>query len=254
MTLDPELALTALRLVGDFGRKRDAIGTAFGITGPGDPGDDWAYAVTAHHVIEGQKKIEIQAPDPAHPGITSPPIEVDGWQHPVKELDLALAPLPRESGFPIMTLRLGWQVVPDLDMAPHLGSTFQYVGLLAPLDRPMVRSGTIGAVDQTGVPHDSEDYGYTCHLADCRSYGGFSGSPCFLEIPFASLTEKCLPPWLPAASGPVGRITYTHVLCGMFTEHLDSEDPMNAVSRLGVGIMLRAPDIVRAIDMVRSSS
>ena len=107
---------------------------------------------------------------------------------------------------------------------------------------------------QTGVPHDSEDYGYTCHLADCRSYGGFSGSPCFLEIPFASLTEKCLPPWLPAASGPVGRITYTHVLCGMFTEHLDSEDPMNAVSRLGVGIMLRAPDIVRAIDMVRSSS
>lgn len=187
MTLDPELALSALRIVGDFGRKRDAIGTGFGIT-----------------------------------------------------------------GFPIITLRMGWHVVPDLEMSPHLGSTFHYVGLLAPLDRPMVRSGTIGAVDQIGVPHDYDGCSYACHLADRRSYGGFSGSPCFLEIPFSGLTAKPPPPWLPKASGPVGRITFTHVLCGMFTEHLDSEDPMKAVSRLGVGIMLRASDICRAIAEARA--
>lgn len=254
VTLDPELALTALRIVGDFGRKRDAIGTGFGVTGAGERDDDWAYVLTAHHVIEHQKSVEIQAPDPARPGTTSPPIAVEGWHQPVPELDLAIAPLPRDSGFPIVALRMGWHVVPELDMAPHLGGTFHYVGLLAPLDRPMVRSGTIGAVDQAGVSHDSDDYNYTCHLADCRSYGGFSGSPCFLEIPFAGLTEKCVPPWLPQPPRPVGRITYTHVLCGMFTEHLDSEDPVKAVSRLGVGIMLRAADICRAIAVARGSA
>jgi hypothetical protein len=115
----------------------------------------------------------------------------------------------------------------------------------------MVRSGTIGGVDQGGVAHQDAQYKYTCHLADCRSYGGFSGSPCFLEIPFPSLIDEAVPRWLPHPDGPVGRLRYTHVLCGMFTEHLDSEDPMEAVSRLGVGIMLRTVDIVDAIAATR---
>jgi hypothetical protein len=251
MTLDPQLAFTALRIIGDFGRARAAIGTGFCITVPSRsrPGTEFAYVLTAHHVVDGENRVEIQAPDQENPGVSSEPVRVDGWEQPIPKLDLAIAPLPPQRNFMITALAMGWHVVPDLNMAPHLGGLFHYVGLLAPLERPMVRSGTIGAVDQDGVEHDSPGYVYSCHLADCRSYGGFSGSPCFLEIPHSGLQPQELPVWLPQPSEPVGRITYTHVLCGMFTEHLDAEDPIRVVSRLGVGIILRSKEICDAVSI-----
>ncbi len=85
----------------------------------------------------------------------------------------------------------------------------------------MARSGTLGAIYQDDVPH-TDDYEYTCHLGDCRSYGGFSGSPCFLEITMTGL-EEVEPPMPPEPGlGKVGAMKYAHPVCGMVTEHLEA--------------------------------
>ena len=48
---------------------------------------------------------------------------------------------------------------------------------------PMVRTGSIGKFYQPRLSTDDDEcgctYEYTGHLLDCRSYGGFSGSPVF---------------------------------------------------------------------------
>jgi len=150
-----------------------------------------------------------------------------------------VAPFPPIDGQLLPALQVGVHLQHGLDNRPLLGALLHYVGLLAPLDRPMARSGTIGAIDQIGIEHDG-GYVYPCHLIDCRSYGGFSGSPCFVEFPFPSLTPRSPPVPIPEPDEPVGRIRYVHLLCGMFTEHFDDEDPMKAVSRLGIGYVLPA--------------
>jgi hypothetical protein len=110
----------------------------------------------------------------------------------------------------------------------------------------MARSGTIGAIDQVGVDHEG-GYEYTVHLVDCRSYGGFSGSPCFLEMPFASLTPEPDAPFTQIETGPVGTMYYTSKLCGMVTAHLSDKYPVGVESRYGVGIMLRSNEIWEAL-------
>jgi hypothetical protein len=48
-----------------------------------------------------------------------------------------------------------------------------------------VRSGSIGALYQDGIPirlPDDTVIHASGHLIDCRSFGGFSGSPCFVRF------------------------------------------------------------------------
>jgi hypothetical protein len=50
---------------------------------------------------------------------------------------------------------------------------------------PMVRAGIIGRLWQDRLPvrrHPEDETKYiTAHLIDCRSFAGFSGSPCFVQ-------------------------------------------------------------------------
>jgi len=241
MPLSPELMYCATRIIGDFGKSRAAIGTGFCVAVPSDVRQDrlYGYMVSAHHVIHGSGEIEVEVPNPLNGGMPYPAVKVAGWRQPLPGVDLMLAPFPPIEDWVSPALQVGIHLHHGLDSRPLLGAVLHYVGLLAPLDRPMARSGTIGAIDQIGIKHDS-GYTYPCHLVDCRSYGGFSGSPCFVELPFAGLTPKAPPPPISAPDEPVGRIRYVHLLCGMFTEHFDDEDPMRAVSRLGIGYVLPA--------------
>jgi hypothetical protein len=118
--------------------------------------------------------------------------------------------------------------------------SFHYVGYLEPLDLVMARSGTIGRVNEM-LP-DPPNYEYLTHVGDVRSYGGFSGSPCFVEYPVPTLTPR--PSLLPMTDDePVGRIRYLHLLCGMFAGHLDKRVPGGPVSRHGVGFILSSDEI-----------
>jgi hypothetical protein len=74
---------------------------------------------------------------------------------------------------------------------PALGDQVYFVGLLANAESmvqeniPMVRSGTLGRRYQERVPlkhGDGRVSFHQAHLIDCRSYAGFSGSPCFAEF------------------------------------------------------------------------
>jgi hypothetical protein len=217
-----------------------------------------AYVVTAHHVIDGQPYPELVFPDPAVPGALYPPVSTSGpdWRQPIDGLDVAVLPFVRPHGYDLNALRAGEHLLEHLPAEMMLALPFHYVGLLAPVDRAMARSGTLGAVYQSDIRHGEDGfYEYEAHLGDCRSYGGFSGSPCFIELALPSLTPREPPIEAPPGLGPLGRIHYIHLLCGMLTWHLEPSGARTEASLYGVVAMatsdeiwrvLKAPELVEA--------
>jgi hypothetical protein len=255
MPLGPYMIHTVVRIIGDrrdktTGKfKRRALGTGFYVRVPSEVGDGhYTYIVTAHHVIDGQPNPGLVFPDPYNPGDVYPEQKTDGpnWKQPIKGVDLAVLPFARPDGFWVNALEIGRNILPGLPPDALLGMPFHYVGLLEPLDRAMARSGTLGAIYQAGVKH-TDDYEYVCHLADCRSYGGFSGSPCFLEIAMPGLDEEESPLPPEPGLGPVGRMKYAHPVCGMVTEHREPPGDHSESSLLGVVTVLPNDYIWKAL-------
>lgn len=74
---------------------------------------------------------------------------------------------------------------------PIVGEPVFFAGLLGQVDSmgerhvPMSRGGIIGALHQTDIPvrdPAGSRRALTGHLIDCHSFGGFSGSPCFVQM------------------------------------------------------------------------
>jgi hypothetical protein len=255
VALDPTMIYSAFRVIGDLpatranASSRGAIGTGFLVRVHSErlPGVGYGYALTAHHVIRDQNDVEIQ---PAYPdgGMLYDPLPIDDWRQPLDKVDLAIAPAVRRGEELYAAAQLETDFIPPGVAWLQLGSKIHYVGILAPLDRPMVRSGYIGALDQIDLPGGDDDYDYPVHLVDCRSYGGFSGSPCLFDAEFAGLVEADISDLDPPDDfPPVGAMYHVAMLCGMFTEHLDDRARTGAVSRYGVGIMLRSDEIWEAL-------
>jgi hypothetical protein len=197
------------------------------------------YIVTAHHVVSRAAEYSLEIANPAEPGSLYPRVRIPEWKQPIERVDLAVAPFVPPSGYEVTALQQGIQLIDQLPYEGLLGAPIFYVGLLEPLDRQVARSGTLAALNQSGVPHNAGDYEYGVHLADCRSYTGFSGSPCLVEYPAPKLTPEALPVPPPPNGGPIGRIIYLHMLCGMLTEHLDAyDDESRLEARSGIGILL----------------
>jgi len=251
---------SAVQIIGDmdsttapYARVRTPIASGFIIDVPSDVHDNLTtgFVVTAAHNLKGQTNIQFQAPGPD--GTLMPPLAVNDWVFPSESLDLAVAQVPY---LPAGEKRLYWSWRIDM-MIPvghietvGLGSPIFYVGLLAPLERLMARSGTIGAVDQFGIEHEYPEYDYPCHLVDCRSYGGFSGSPCYMlfQLPGLERSADPLPPTIAGEMRPHGAMMNGAIFCGMFTEHLtDAPGTDSQASRYGVGVMLRSQEIREAI-------
>jgi hypothetical protein len=246
---------TVVRIIGDvddhttkLGRRRGPVGTGFLLSIISEVHDDFrfGYVVTAHHVLNEQTKVEVQMSDPFGNGALYEPVQVDDWRQPISDLDLAIAPLPPWTRA-LSTLEFETNLMDTTMLDLSLGVLIHYIGILAPLDRVMVRTGALGASHQWGIKHDG-DYDYPAHLVDCRSYGGFSGSPCFVNLSYAALEPGGVVPHLPPPGEmpPLGRLYHVSVLCGMFTEHLTEKLP-GFISRYGVGVMLRVDEIKEAI-------
>jgi len=249
MGINPDLFYCAVRIVGDvelvdgdgtkLGTTRGVIGTGFCMDADGHK-----YLLTADHVLEEQTNVEVELPDPGNPGSMYPAAVATDWRRPLDEVDLAICPLNSiDFVAPV--------AVPGLEMAMLSklgpGDTLHYIGILDPLDRPMLRGGTVGAVDQEGIDH-AGGYVYPAHLVDCRSYEGFSGSPCFLVSEFSRIDEPFkFPEAFRPDVGVFGDTMPLYALAGMFTEHLDDERPDGRVSRYGVGIMIRSQEIGEAL-------
>ncbi|HXN37498.1 MAG TPA: hypothetical protein VN892_05645, partial [Solirubrobacteraceae bacterium] len=166
----------------------DLLGTGSIISVPSEsiPGKRWPYVVTADHVIANQAGIELEIPDPLNNGKLFPPIPADSFRQPLQEIDLAISPFPTSLVPRYQETRIE-HFVPEGHIGP-LGGEIYYLGIFAGPDVPMARSATLGTID---IPQEKtytgRHYSYNADLVDCRSYAGFSGSPCFSVLNYAAL-------------------------------------------------------------------
>lgn len=163
-----------------------AIGTAFLIGMPFGDGTNrsFTYAVTAGHVVSRPVQYYLQVN--TSNGVRDVPI--DGWvRHPVQDVAVAHVVLGKDWKYALIPTYMFAH--DDTQPVPQLGDRVYFIGLLSFLRgsrdeiTPMVRSGTIGRFNQKDVPvqWDNTLSRITAHLVDCRSYGGFSGAPCFIQ-------------------------------------------------------------------------
>jgi hypothetical protein len=90
--------------------------------------------------------------------------------------------------------------VTETEYSVSVGDNVVFGGLLGQVPSmvsanvPMIRAGSIGALYQQGVPMRLADgtlFFVRGHLVDCRSFGGFSGAPCFVHfISGTHVTER----------------------------------------------------------------
>jgi hypothetical protein len=202
----------------------------------------WSYVVTAHHVVAavGEILIELEVPDPLAEGRRLfAPVECDDWRQPLPGVDLAIAPLPTElvPRYQSASVR---EFIPRGTIVP-LGGEIIYLGIFAPLGIPMARAAILGTQE---VPIKQPGYEYKGDLVDCRSYGGFSGSPCFSVMSFATddpprFAEVERPRRPDGSNIALNPISTLALFCGIFTAHFSDEQPVDGVvSRYGVGVML----------------
>jgi hypothetical protein len=258
-------------IVGDrksegLGWERGPIGTGFIVRVQSETtGIHYPYLVTCAHCTEvewyARGFIEIWM-RPTFGPVKLLKFKTRDWRRPAnKSLDLVVTPLGHlerfegviEDGYdggPIEDLPIPAAGVPldgtgSVDDAwaekLHLGTIVHYIGLLEPMREmslrglPMVRSGTLGRLYQDGLYFMKDEwkrpFEYAGHLIDCRSYGGFSGSPVFSELPLLRTQgDKIL------LSHPVR-------LLGMFTGQFKDRLPPGADddelwARFGVGTVL----------------
>lgn len=239
MPVDPRMLNSVVRIssAGDL----LGSGSIVGVASEAIPGRHWPYVITAHHVIRSQVEVALEVPDPLTRGELFPPIPSDDWRQPLPGVDVAVAPFPAARVKRYQAVHLEDHFVPEGTVVP-LGGQVYYLGIFAPLDVPMCRSASLGALD---IPIVKDDYAYRANLVDCRSYGGFSGSPCFSTIEYAVLDRPVEGPPEPEAMREdgtypkLGHITHRAAFCGIFTAHFSDEVPAGGiVSRYGVGVML----------------
>jgi hypothetical protein len=235
-----------------------AVGTAFVVRETTGDGLFFDYLVTANHVVEGRKTVtRFNTKD----GGTYDE-DVPGWLD-LPGADVAVAPVERDlaereglSFVPIKTESLYQRE----DTWPRLGERVYFAGLfslwsdMGTRNAPMVRSGTLGAMYQDRVPVGPRENRrfIQAHLIDCRSHGGFSGSPCFAQTTSDQGIDM---------GGFVG-INTTTKLIGLISAHFDDRDStrQNAADEdlvdeygqrinSGVGVVTPSERILEALQM-----
>jgi len=158
-------------------------GTCFLVTVPSERVDshEHAYVVTdAHNTVKRDVDIWMTTIDEKLEQKMQP---ADWWRD--LTFDIAVSPWSSTSD------HRDWNVV-DLatqtyqEVGAAYGDTVLYAGLLTPVasmgtkGQQMVRSATLGSMSATNVEYGNQTVPLA-HLIDCRSWRGFSGSPCWLE-------------------------------------------------------------------------
>lgn len=187
----------------DAGPVEESIdGTGFLVAIPG-PKQRHLYVVTAAHVVTRAAHSFVRIRDKWQQDDQEiEDLPVKRWHlHPDETKDVAVAPirLPDDHA-------MSWTNIEDFIDDPSwkednwireggpelwLGDIVYFVGLLGQIEAmteaniPIVRSGTIARLWQdrcpVWVPQEHETRYITAHLIDCRSFGGFSGSPCYFQ-------------------------------------------------------------------------
>lgn len=199
------------------------------------------YIVTAAHVVEGATGSFVRvtawdlerlpSADAGEDLSIVEDVDIPRWiVHPDQTKDVAVCPIRLPERHHMVSTSIQ-QFVDDEQWENHkrgrwyaeLGDQVFFIGLLGKIEAmtmgnvPMVRSGTLGRMWQERCPVRTRDDTIryvTAHLIDCRSFGGFSGSPCYLQQGRAAV--------VPTEAGKPGINTeYRTALLGMIGGHYD---------------------------------
>lgn len=180
------------------------VGTCFLVSVPSDVVDDFqhGYVVTAeHNIISTDVDIWMTTRD----GQLVKELQPTHWATNTG-FDVAAAQwTPFDDPGAWIGNSLERQTYEVARIAPRYGGVVLYAGLLAPVEsmgsrgQPMVRTATVGFVGAEEVAY-GDRVARIAHIIDCRSWRGFSGSPCWLETtgPVAPREGDRLPPTLEA--------------------------------------------------------
>ena len=118
--------------------------------------------------------------------------------HSDTNVDISVAPFPRSlTGAEYHKAYRSENLLTQEDEEPFLGDPVYFIGMLSMVDAmrlkniPMVRSGTIGIMNQDDIPVKgfAKTRRIKAHLIDCRSTNGLSGAPCFVQNPGTGKTK-----------------------------------------------------------------
>lgn len=165
-------------------------GTGFlvGFRSEANPDQGWVYIVTAAHVVRplAAALVRLNKPD----GSIADHMIDEWFFHPTEDIGVARLP-PPYSDYEFYAVEANHFVgAEQLQFSPQPGADVFVAGLLRLVPSmgarniPMVRTGSVGALYQEGIPMrfpDNTRISVRGHLIDCQSFGGFSGSPCFVR-------------------------------------------------------------------------
>lgn len=165
-------------------------GTGFlaGFRFDADPRQGQVYIVTAAHVVRplAASLVRLNKPD----GSVADHMIADWIFHPIEDIAVARLP-PPYSDYEFYAVEANrfvgaeehrYPVEPGADV--FVAGLLRLVPSMGERNIPMVRTGSIGALDQEQIPMrlpDNTLINVRGHLIDCQSFGGFSGSPCFVR-------------------------------------------------------------------------
>ena len=231
---------------------REAIGTGFivGLESQHIPGTTFYYVMTAAHCVRTEDRVWIRIP------VSEEEVRdfrVRTWVFHPKE-DIAATPFERPPG-------PWWRSIPtqpsmqSSGWVPQLGDRVYFFGLMSAVpemaDRniPLVRSGTVAALYQERVPvkvAPDTTLHYTAHLVDCRSYKGFSGSPCFVQREEWRVGQGRDPSGRPVEALAHGPTTFPF---GMVIAHIEIPDEEGDKANSGVAVLVPIEKIEEVLDL-----
>jgi hypothetical protein len=224
------------------------------------------YVVTAAHVVEPFPQTFVRIPL-THGTGEAELVELDVPEWVLDRVhDVAVAPIDLPHRADAVATDLSQFIDDPIHQKPddwfrtpfkiELGDVVYFIGLLGKIPAmtdagiPMVRSGTLGRMWQERVPVVTPEKvlrEITAHLIDCRSFAGFSGSPCYVQQSRAGIVD--------------GGVTtkYRTLLLGLIGGHWDDwagvrdrmkrePNPLEARVSTGVGYVIPA-EFIRAVLM-----
>ena len=242
----------------DEGTRSSFRGTGFlvGLRFEADQDQGHVYVATAAHVVRPLVESSVRLSLKAGGTVDH---QIDEWSfHPTDDIAVARMPQPYET--------YDFLAVEDKDFVgapaerqwePQPGADVYFAGLLAQVpamgerNLPMVRTGSIGALYQDDIPMrlgGNTVIRVRGHLIDCQSFGGFSGSPCFVRFISAQGETENLGLRYPIQST---------LLLGMMGGHFDlkasvtlpdQENKLDIPVAAGVGVLYPAETIREMLD------
>jgi hypothetical protein len=202
------------------------------------------YLVTAKHNVEGRDDIAVRL---GQGETVDVPIRQEAWVHHATA-DVSVTPLGHPAALLFHASIPIKNAVPEPENE-HLmiGSDVFFLGLLRNLPQladanvPIVRSGTLGLFNQSGIKLKDERTQITsqlpsAHLIDCRAYKGMSGAPCFAQHPDVRVGD---------GDTAIRLITKTYLL-GLISAHFDEriqvdDDDVGGAYPIHTGVAVVTP-------------